>query len=432
MDYCKLITFALVTFASSLPNAHAFSQGQFPTSAAGNITTFGTGTVGGGALGSGTVSFASDGTLLSKGPVSFTGAGGSKVTAELTAKASKAAVGKALANFAFKGLPFLGTAVALYALYDELGLGKSPSGAPTKPVSTVPGKWRHDYTGEFKFDSRDAACADIFNGLAGRVFLRYGLGPYDPPGYPERCIVQGAPSEGNTYYVNMIFAATGPAVITQEPMTREQLENAIAAKSGWPTSSSLGSAAKNALDSGEVAQAEPEFLAGPASSPGEKTTTTNPDGTTTTTTTTNNYVYNGPNVTVTTTTVTQNYNTQGAPTGNPTVTTKQPAQPAEAPKPDPEKDLCQKYPDIVACAKLDTPDAKDVKNKDVSVSIIPDSGWGPASGSCPAPRVLALHGLTTEYSWQPMCDFALGIRGVILAVAWLIAAGSVVGMARKE
>lgn len=109
-----------------------------------------------------------------------------------------------------------------------------------------------------------------------------------------------------------------------------------------------------------------------------------------------------------------------------------PADPATDPKAkDRTPGLCDLYPDIIACAKLDTPDATDVPNRDVNVSITPDSGWGPANGSCPAPRVLALHGLTTEFSWQPMCDFASGIRGVILAVAWLIAAGSVIGMARR-
>lgn len=110
-----------------------------------------------------------------------------------------------------------------------------------------------------------------------------------------------------------------------------------------------------------------------------------------------------------------------------------PSDPATDPK-DKERTpgLCELYPDILACQKLDVPDAQNIENKDVNVSINPDSGWGPANGSCPAPRVLALHGLTTEFSWQPMCDFASGIRGVILAVAWVIAAGSVIGMARRE
>lgn len=110
-----------------------------------------------------------------------------------------------------------------------------------------------------------------------------------------------------------------------------------------------------------------------------------------------------------------------------------PTDPTQSPK-DKERTpgLCDLYPDILACQKLDTPDASNIDNRDVNVSINPDAGWGPANGSCPAPRVLALHGLTTEFSWQPMCDFASGIRGVILAVAWLIAAGSVIGMARRD
>lgn len=428
MDHNKLILFVLVALASFVQNSYAFAPGQFPVSTVGNLTTFGSGTVGGGTLGSGAITFASDGTLLSKGPVSFTGAGGSKVTAELTSKVSKAATAKALANFAFKGLPLLGTAVALYQLYDELGFGKGPAGTPFN--MGLPGMWATDYS-DFIYNSREEACASLYN-RPGARFLGYY--PSVHFGGADRCNVS-FDAEGYSIASNMRFRATSTTPVLTSPVTRQEFENAVAAKSGWPSSSSMGTAAKNALDSGEVVQAQPESLAGPLASPGQQTTTTNPDGTTTTTTTTNNYVYNGPNVTVTTTTITQNFNTSGAPAGNPTVTTTkpgQPAQPAEVPEPEPEKDLCEKNPTIAACAKLDVPDATPIQNKDISVSITPDSGWGPSTGSCPAPRPLALHGLTTEFSWQPMCDFASGIRGVILAVAWLIAAGSVIGLARKD
>lgn len=509
MDHRQLTIPTIFFLASFAPNIHAFSQAQFPSSTAGNLTTFGSGTVGGGGLGTGTLSFASDGTVLSKGPVTFNGAAGSKVTGELAAKVSKANVAKALSNFAFKGLPLVGTAVALYQLYDELGFGKSPAGEPTKQTTTTPGMWRHDYTQQYKFASRDAACADIVNGLAGRVFLRYGPHMYDPPG-TERCIVQGAPSEGNTYYVNMYFAATGTSVTTQQSMTRDDFEAAVAAKSGWPTSSSYASAFNAVLDSGEVVAAEPVAITGPATvtqppsvvttvipplpsvtdtslesssfigtgkigngyrdvrvegvtpfaggsmvsmptnsvtvvtpNPGSVpatstvvTTRNYPGGTVVTTSTpTTELTYAGATVTATDNTTTKTIVKDAAGNVVTDTTSKQTPGTAAAPAPSPAPDtfdLCKTYPDIAACAKLDKVDAIPIKNKDVSVLITPDSGWGSASGTCPAPRVLALHGLNTEYSWQPMCDFATGIRGVILAVAWLIAAGTVIGMARKE
>lgn len=425
MDYRKLIILCLFILGNLVSNAHAFSEGTFPASSVGNVTTFGNGTVGGGNLGSASFSFASDGTLTAKGPVTFNSAGAAKVTGEVAAKVTKAAAAKAIANFAFKALPGALLLLSTAQLLDELGFGfgSGPGAAPiTKQQQTGGEYYIVDWGPAYTFGGGQAACT-------AWETERYR---YYPDSNPKNATFKGGLScyagTGTGSYGDVLGrkAITGTA---QVPATRQDFEDAIAQKSGWPASSQLAQATTEAVKSGEAVQAQPQAVTGPLQSPGAKNTTKNPDGTTTTTTTTNNYNYEGNKVTVTTTTVTQNYSNTGVPTGTPKVTTKEPVVAAETP---PQKDLCEKYPTIAACAKLDTPDAKEVKNKDVSVSITPDSGWGPASGTCPAPRVLALHGLTTEFSWQPMCDFASGIRGVILAVAWLIAAGSVIGMARKE
>lgn len=96
----------------------------------------------------------------------------------------------------------------------------------------------------------------------------------------------------------------------------------------------------------------------------------------------------------------------------------------EAPKED-TPGLCDLYPDIAACSKLDTPDAPDLQKIDKSASITPDSGWGGGSGSCPAPRKLSHSNV--EFSFQPVCNFMSGVRPVVIAVAWLAAAFILLG-----
>lgn len=95
-------------------------------------------------------------------------------------------------------------------------------------------------------------------------------------------------------------------------------------------------------------------------------------------------------------------------------------------------DLCEKNPDIVACQKLGTIDAKPLAQSSVPLSIKKDEGFGPANGTCPAARSLTLMGRTYSFSWQPMCDFASAIRPLLIGFAYLTAAMSFMGMARKE
>lgn len=305
--------------------ANAFSN-ALPSSTLGNVTTFGTGTVGGGTLGTGAVSFASDGTLLAKSPVTFNGPGAVKVGGEVAAKVSKLGAAKAIAKFAFKALPGALLVLSTAELLDELGFGHSPVG--TTPTITKQGP----DTGVFldtnrmvSYPSGQAACRGIADaqgreGYNGHLYVagtRYPDGVFRAPGSCD------SPSAGGSYCGGCI-RQTSSTPGTVAPANQQQLEDAIATKSGWPTSSSLARAAQDALDSGEVVEAEPQTVTGPATTPGGKTTTSNPDGSTTTTTTTNNYTYEGNKVTVTTTTITQNFSPTGVPVGPPTVTTTEP------------------------------------------------------------------------------------------------------------
>lgn len=107
--------------------------------------------------------------------------------------------------------------------------------------------------------------------------------------------------------------------------------------------------------------------------------------------------------------------------------------PGDKPKTDEEQSLCEKHPDVVACQKLGTaPEAKPVPNEDRQLSIQPDTGWGEGSGSCPAPKTVQVHGFQLSMPFGLLCDFAAGIRPVVIGLAWLAAAFTFMGIGRRD
>lgn len=92
--------------------------------------------------------------------------------------------------------------------------------------------------------------------------------------------------------------------------------------------------------------------------------------------------------------------------------------------------FCKDNPDSPMCVGKDFGEVTDVDltNKDINVSITPilDGALGQA-GSCPAPRAISLGGQTKYFDYTTFCNFSNGIRPVILAFAWLLAAGILVG-----
>jgi len=105
---------------------------------------------------------------------------------------------------------------------------------------------------------------------------------------------------------------------------------------------------------------------------------------------------------------------------------------SDKPKPEEQQSLCEKYPDIVACAKLGTaPEAKPVPNEERQLAIQPDTGWGEGGGSCPAPKTVQVHGFQLSMPFDLLCDFASGIRPVVIGLAWLAAAFTFMGLGRR-
>lgn len=100
----------------------------------------------------------------------------------------------------------------------------------------------------------------------------------------------------------------------------------------------------------------------------------------------------------------------------------------------PEKsDLCTDHPDIIACQvfKPDDLTPTPVVNKEVPLALNAEGGF-PIGGSCPQPRSVVLMGKTFAFSMQPLCDFALGIKPLLIGFAWLSAALVFLGVARRE
>lgn len=105
--------------------------------------------------------------------------------------------------------------------------------------------------------------------------------------------------------------------------------------------------------------------------------------------------------------------------------------PGAPPTPAEHLGLCTEFPDIAACQKMGTIDAVPVTNTEVPLSITPDGGF-PTGGQCPADKVMNILGGSYALSMQPMCDFAVAIRPLLIGFAWLSAAMLFLGIARKD
>ena len=69
----------------------------------------------------------------------------------------------------------------------------------------------------------------------------------------------------------------------------------------------------------------------------------------------------------------------------------------DAPK-EPEKDFCEKNPEALACAELDTPD-EEIPRRTLEITFEPED-LGLGRGTCPADRQMGDH----TFSYQPTCD----------------------------
>lgn len=211
----------------------------------------------------------------------------------------------------------------------------------------------------------------------------------------------------------------GTTTTEQVPTDEASLEAAIAAAlQAQP--SLAGQVLDRALEDSQArAQlaADPLGITGPSTVDGGSTTSTRVDtaGTTTIQTqTTYNLSYQGDTVNLTQTQV----ETVTDPANNVTTTTTTTDAPTgDAPPPDEPPDLCAENPDASGCAPFGTPEPPTpLPEEDRTVSFAPEMS---AAGACPAPQAFSIAGQSFQLTYDGACEFAQGIRPVVLAVAWM-------------
>ncbi len=245
--------------------------------------------------------------------------GYSRPVIDVEARVVPSSAAGAIGRFLRKGVPLLSTGFALYDLGQELGFGLDNSSGQlqiTKTVTTW--GWRAGTAGHVYKPSIAEACNQVLSFFTGGYLL------YEISATQDR-VVCTAPENpaGSQYTFNKINQGT-----TTTPQTIDQFEDAIEAKTGWPTNSAINLSLAAAIAAGEGVQTQTPTVTGPATTPGPVSTTTDAvNNTTTTSTTTYNHTYSGDTVTTTSTTTNITINNTTGSVVNSTTTTTSPVFP---------------------------------------------------------------------------------------------------------
>lgn len=356
---------------------------------------------------------------------------GNPVPVTATRKIPAPAVGKAVGRAIAKALPGVGAAIAIKELAEELGWkwekktdGSTEVGKPDGMGCADGGTTCYEYTicesattcntpYGYVHPSAAAACTWFGIHLNGYYTVLSG----------DMC---KAYQDSNGAYENQALIKrrlkAGEAELPKvAPATNQEFLDEIARQSGWPA----GSKINDVLSSPEAADGEkietiPHTITGPATTPGKTSTTTTTPATgtpqTTTSTTTHNHSYMGDTITTTNITNTVITNTTTGDTISNTTTTEEPA-----PEKEPE-DACKANPDRVGCLDVDTPDLE-IPKETKTITYSEENVFG--NGSCPANLVANVGTLgrsITVWDWQKTCDYSIGLRALVIALATFAAA----------
>jgi len=242
--------------------------------------------------------------------------------------------------------------------------------------------------------SRRLAClraAEMYSTWAGRTYSVVNDN-FNPSFGMGSCYLTWVYS-GTTYYAEhqYFYQSASPSSPVDLPSTMQELQDKIAAQSGWPTSSAISRALADAVASGEPLTASTPTLTGPTTVAGPTSTTTqqqkDPAGNVTGTVTkvsqtTYNISYNNNTITNTSSTVVTTTN----PDGSKTVENQDspPAQDGatDSPLPDVPTLYTKKYPDGLEGVWQQKKDQ--LKNSpllQLTNSLMPSIGTG---GTCPS------------------------------------------------
>ena len=327
----RTILFSLaLAFAPLLAFSQALPSVVFPAYTNGNVTTIGPATADASNAAKFRFGAASNGSIFAAGDGYIPTAGGKSIPITATATVSGAAVGKALVNFVRRVATPLAVGSAVWDLAKELRYALTRQSDDSVSVALESGGYTWSVnTGSSVFTSAvsaDAVCRLAAPAAASVTWTTYGsANGYAEPGNTGWCMAYpwGPSGQRGAAGRYVTYSQTGSAP-TSAPSTLDSLESAIAAKSGWPSASTIGTAISQAVTAGEpLAVPAPSSITGPASVLGPTATTTNSDGSTKTVADTYNITYGPSSVTVNQTTVTTN-NVGGSATSS---TTTAPAPP---------------------------------------------------------------------------------------------------------
>ncbi|HXC40742.1 MAG TPA: virulence factor TspB C-terminal domain-related protein [Burkholderiales bacterium] len=86
----------------------------------------------------------------------------------------------------------------------------------------------------------------------------------------------------------------------------------------------------------------------------------------------------------------------------------------------------------LGCAEIGVaPAAEAIPTQSIALSMTEDAGWNLATAACPAPHAITVMGHSYQFGLQGMCDFASGIRPMVVAMAYLSGAVLFFGLARR-
>ena len=250
-------------------------------------------------------------------------------------------VGKAVGRAALKigsSLAFVGTGLALYDLAKELGFNLARNSDGSLSVSQATPSGACDLTGggiSYSTGSGNTTPWPTFLAQAAPD-SRYQCVQSFPQNESScsptvQCKFVGS---STIQYAPLTWATKALLVnpVTQ-PSTVQDLENAVASKSGWPAASKINDLM---LDDPSPHLQIPQQItvSGPASSPGPVSTTVNStNNTTRTDTTTHNYSYAGDTITTTNNVSSITIDNSTGAVTNSTTTTSTPPSPSPAPEP---------------------------------------------------------------------------------------------------
>lgn len=130
--------------------------------------------------------------------------------------------------------------------------------------------------------------------------------------------------------------------------------------------------------------------------------------------------------------------TPGASTAGSPIPVFVPVSPAPVPAPVSgvsASDFCISNPNSSACATLGTAPptgALPTGTVDVSGTNFGSMVFTGGAGTCPAPKLYSIHGVSHSYSYQPFCDFLAIFKMIALAVATFVAALIMMGQKSSD